>query len=164
MGVRSRINGYIAEAWPGAAGGGVPAVIARLDAAALEIRRNNEDVLQALPLEDQWPPVCRSMFGWPPADVPMIAYRNRLIHLAGSLKEVDWSLRTWLDKFESLLQRLYWESAYARVELGYLGIHEFTWRANERWIDALRQGYLKPIIKWTFSGTMSAADLDQLRD
>jgi hypothetical protein len=164
MAVKSRIHGYVEEAWPGAAGGGIPAVIARLNAAAAEISRHNEDMLQSLPLVDDWPPVCRPMVAWPAADAPMIVYRNRLFHLAASLKELDWSLRTWLDKFECLLRRLYWESAFVRVELAYLGIHEFTWRPIEGWKDALCEGRLSPIDKWTFSTTMSASDLDRLRD
>jgi hypothetical protein len=29
------------------------------------------------------------MFGWAPADAPLVVYRNRLIHFAASLKQPD---------------------------------------------------------------------------
>ena len=67
MAGKSRVHGYVEEAWPGAAGGGIPAVMARLNAAAAEISRHNEDMLQSLPLVDDWPLVCRPMVAWPAA-------------------------------------------------------------------------------------------------
>jgi hypothetical protein len=85
------------------------------------------------------------MFGWAPADAPMIVYRNRIIHLGASLKEMDWALREWLDKFEAVLRRLYWESAYVRFEAAYLGVHEFTWRPKRAWVEDLCCGRLSPI-------------------
>ncbi len=53
------------------------------------IPRHNEVALEVLPEEDEFPPLCRPMFGWPTAGAAMITYRSRLIHLAASMKEVD---------------------------------------------------------------------------
>jgi hypothetical protein len=164
MGVQSLLVGYIEEAWPGLAGGGDPDRLDRLRELDRKISEHNERVLEALPAEDAWPPLCRPMFGWPSADAPMVVYRNRLIHLAASLKQPDWELRDWLDKFESLLRRLYWESAYVRFEGGYLGVHEFTWRPAERWVRDLCQARLGPIDEWLFTSTVPAEDLARLRE
>jgi hypothetical protein len=164
MGVSSFLIGYIEEAWPGVAAGGDEAVLAHLEEAHRTLGRHNDAALQALPEQDEFPPLCRSMFGWPPAGAAMITYRNRLIHFAASMKEVDWYLRDWLDKFEALLRRLYWESAYARVETAYLGPHEFRWRPASEWVESLCKGRLTPIEKWSFTSTMDARALDRLRE
>lgn len=163
MGVQSRLVGYVEEAWPGVAAGGDPTLMQHLHDTAREIGRHNEAVLEGLPSEDDWPPLCRPMFGWAPANAPMIAYKNRLIHLAASLKEMDWELRDWLDKFEGLLRRLYWESAFVRFEGAYLGVSEFTWRPARPWVEGLCRGRLAPITEWAFTSTMPAEDLAQLR-
>jgi hypothetical protein len=164
MGVKSLLLGYVREAWPGGAAGGDPVVLARLDETARVIRQHNEGVLSALPEQDEFPPLCRPLFGWPPAGTAMITYRSRLFHLAASMKEVDWYLREWLDKFEGLLRRLYWESAYVRVETAYLGAHEFNWRPMSKWVEALCKGKLSPIPKWSFTSTMEASELGKLRE
>jgi hypothetical protein len=163
MGVQSRLLGYIEEAWPGLAAGGDPALMQHLLDTKRRIHQHNEKVLGALPDADQWPPLCRPMFAWAPSDAPMIVYKNRLIHLAASLKQMDFELREWLDKFEGLLRRLYWESAYIRFEAAYIGKHEFTWRPTEAWVKELCKGRLTPISEWSFSSTMPAEELAQLR-
>ncbi len=164
MGMTSFLLGYIQEAWPGLAAGGDPALLAQLQETARAVVRHNNAVLEALPEEDEFPPLCGAMFGWPFAGAPMITYTTRLIHLAASMKEVDWYLRDWLDKFEDLLRRLYWRSAYVRVETAYLGKHEFSWRPAEKWVESLCKGRLNSIQTWSFSSTMEAAELDRLRD
>ena len=164
MGVQSRLVGYIKEAWPGAAAGGDAALMQHLVDTDRAISRHNERVLGSLSETDFWPPLCRPMFAWAPTDASMIVYKNRLIHLAASLKEMDWALRDWLDKFEALLRRLYWESAYIRFEAAYLGVHEFTWRPTQAWVEQLCRGQLSPIAEWSFSSTMPTGDLADLRE
>jgi len=164
MGVQSLLVGYIKEAWPGLAGGGHGPTLDRLRAADREISAHNERVLESLPAEDTWPPLSRPMFGWAPVDAPMVVYKNRLIHFAASFKQPDWELRDWLEKFEGLLRRLYWESVYVRFEGAYLGIHEFTWRPTEAWVKELCQGLLVPIAEWSFTSSMPAGELEGLRE
>jgi hypothetical protein len=162
MGVQTRLLGYIEEAWPGLAAGGDPALMQHLVDTDHQISRHNDGVLKSLPEADDWPPLCRPMFGWAPADTPLIVYKNRLIHLAASLKELDWEFREWLDKFEAVLRQLYWESAYVRFEGAYIGVHEFKWRPTEAWMNELRRGRLAPITEWSFNSTLPADDLVRL--
>ena len=164
MGVQSRLIGYIEEAWPGASANGDVKQMQKLRDTDCEIIRHNETVLNELPIEDKWPPLCRHMFGWAPTKTPMIIYKNRLIHFAASLKEMDWALRDWLDKFELLLRQLYWESAFVRFEGAYLGDFEFTWLPNRSWVEQLCDAKLSPITEWSFSSTMPLDDLAGLRE
>jgi hypothetical protein len=164
MGMQTRLLGYIEEAWPGLAAGGDPELMRHLLDAGRRITRHNEEVLGALPGADEWPPLCRPMFGWAPAGTPMIEYGNRILHLGASLKAMDGALRDWLDKFEALLRRLYWESAYVRFEGAYVGVQEFTWRPTERWVKELCRGRLSPIADWSFRSTLPAEELHRLRE
>src|SRR4051794_24381317 len=104
MGVPTIFLGYIEEAWPGNVGDGGPGAKEHLRALTAEIARHNEAALKALPPEDEFPPLCRPMFGWPPAG-SQITYQNRIIHFAACMKNVEFCLREWVDKFEQLLRR-----------------------------------------------------------
>jgi hypothetical protein len=132
MGVRSFLYGYIEEAWPGAKSDGSREHLQLLVDNAHAIERHNDAVLSMLPLEDAWPPLNKHMFGCALSDAPMINYKTRPIHFAASLKEVDWELRDWLDKFEVLLRDLYCEKAVVHCHAAYLGQHLFIWRPASR--------------------------------
>jgi hypothetical protein len=162
--MQTRLLGYIEEAWPGLAAGGDPALMQHLLDTGRRISQHNEQVLRSLPEADEWPPLCRPMFGWAPAGASMIVYRNRILHLGASLKDLERAARDWLDKFEGLLHRLYWESAYVRCEFGLFGAHEFRWRPSEAWVRGLCQGRLAPIQNWSFESTLAASDLGQMRE
>ena len=164
MGVASYIVGYIEEAWPGVAAGGDPRVMEKLTAAADLIARHNEATLKSLPEHDEFPPLCRPMFSWAPSHAPMITYKNRLIHFAASMKQIDSSTRTWLDKVDSLLKTLYWESAYVRVQTAYMGTYEFTWQVPFEWIEMTCKGEVQPITTWRFSSNMEQQELESLRE
>lgn len=120
MSVTTFIIGYIVEAWPGRSGSSDPEQLARLEEIEATIREHSEKVLRELPEEGVWPPLCRPMFSLPPASARMIVHRRRLIHFGAALHELDFEVRDWLDKFESLLRNLYWHSAYVRVEAVYV--------------------------------------------
>jgi hypothetical protein len=160
MGVESLFLGYIQEAWPGVKGNDEERQHKRVIDTA--IKEQTDRVLAALPDEDHWPPLCKPMFGWPAVGTPLITYKNRVIHFAGSLKNADFVLRDWLDKFESLLSQLYWEEAYVRVEKGYIGTHEFRWKPQKEWTLALCSGRISPILTWDFTTTLQT--LESLRD
>jgi hypothetical protein len=162
--VQSYLIGYIEEAWPGVASGGDPERLERLQDAATQIARRNDAVLNALPERDEWPPLCRPMFGWPPPDDPSIAFRSRLIHFAAIQKELDQWLRDWIDKFEGLLRSLYWESVYVRVETAYLGTYEFGWRPTDGWLSDLHAIRLRPVTEWSFVSSMDLEELNGLRE
>ncbi len=164
MGMTSRLYGYIDEAWPGAAAGGNPQKMQFLVARAREIEQHNEATLNALPAPDAWPPVSRDMFGWAPYDSHMVVYKNRPIHFAASLKEVDWNLGDWIEKFERLLRTLYWEKALVHFEGAYGDEHTFVWHPKREWVSRLCSGILEPISEWERTSTMEESDLEQRRE
>ena len=163
MGVQSLLYGYIQEAWPGVRSNGSERHLQLLINNARAIEKHNEAVLAALPAEGEWPPLNRSMFAHAPAGAPMINYKGRLIHFAAALKEVDWDLRDWLDKFELLLKQLYWERAVVHCETAYLAEHRFEWRPPREWVTRLTDGLLEPILTWDFKTSMDLVELEKLR-
>jgi hypothetical protein len=156
MGVALLFVGYIQEAWPGTAGDN--AEKQRKHEIIAMIGEQTDRALEALPTEDDWPPLCKSMFGWPPVKAPLIGYEHRMVHFAASMKNVDFALRDWLDKFESLLRKLFWNEAYVRVEQGYIGTHEFRWKPKKDWLGALYAGTLTAITDWDFTTTLAYLD------
>jgi hypothetical protein len=164
MGVPTIFLGYIREAWPGASAGGDASFLARLVATSASIKAHNETVLSNLPMEDSFPPLCRPMFAWPHADTPLISYKYRIIHVGACVKDADFVARDWLDKFEQVLRKLYWESAYVRIETVYTGTHEFTWRVTDHWTNDLCRGKVHPINEWAFTSTTDPAELERMRE
>lgn len=160
MGVALLFLGFIQEAHPGWAGDNEEKQ--RKSELSLAIGRRTDEVLAALPEEDNWPPLCKPMFGLPPSGTALITYERRLVHFAASVKNVDFALRDWLDKFETLLRQLYWQEAYLRVEQGYIGTHEFRWTPRKDWVDTLYTGRITPITDWDFITTLEG--LESLRE
>jgi len=163
MGMPSRLYGYIDEASPGWASGNDPVQMERRKSNSWHIHRHNRMIMSTLPPADTWPPLDRHMFGWVPADAEVSNHYGLNIHFAASLKEVDWDLRTWLDKFEVLLRCLYWERVVLHFEAAYLGHHTFTWRPKEEWLSRVWKGHLELITEWDFESSMELKDLAQLR-
>lgn len=159
MGMESRILGYIEEAWAGQA-----TDMAKKELLSQAIREHNEEVLRALPESDEFPPLCRPMFGWPPAGYSEITYRYRLIHFAACVKQIEDGLGEWLDKVEELLRRMYWQRVFIHIQTGYWGTYEFTWRPSDGWLnDLCLREQLRPLTDWTFKTTMDEAMLKEIR-
>ena len=94
----------------------------------------------------------------------MITYKNRLIVVGASLKNLEGATRNWLDKFEAILRQLYWESAYIRCEFGLYGPHEFRWRPPESWVKELCQARLSPIRQWSFECTLQELEKEKIHE
>ncbi len=163
MGVHTSIHGYIKEAWSGSRANGYEELWNQLRSNDRTLKLHNESVLGALPEEDGWPPMTRHMFGWAPPTDAVITYKGRPFHFAASLKDVDFEVRDWLDKFEALLRHMYWEDAVVHVQTAYLGHHTFSWRPKPEWVTRLSSGMLEPIASWDFTSTMEAEDPEGLR-
>jgi hypothetical protein len=136
----------------------------RKKAVAEEICRRNEGVIDGLPVEDAFPALCRGMFGMDREKSWLISFRNRPIHFAASMRNADFCVRDWLDKFEGLLREMYWESAYVRVKGGYMGAYEFEWKPERAWVEAMGKGELRKITAWEFKSSMEEKRLEGLRE
>jgi|GEM_PF-2102267 len=153
MGMKSVLYGYIEEA----------SADVGCDASDRSnqnlIAVHNQAIISTLPEIDEWPPLPRSIFSMPPPNAPMVCYRNRPIHFAAILKEVDWEMAAWLDKFEALLHKLHWESALVHLSGAYIGPHAFEWRVASESFTQDDQGRLDQPKIWRFNTTLKDVDL-----
>jgi hypothetical protein len=67
-------------------------------------------------------------------------YWGGVIHFGVSYKGIEGYWEDWLNEFESLLSRLYWESAVVQMDNDERGRHRFEWHvSNEEqeayWLD-----------------------------
>lgn len=82
----------------------------------------NNGALEALPADDSYPPLCRSMMGVTGSDALHGSFRGqRLFYLGGYLNHILEHLPEWLDKFEAFLKRLFWTEAELHVDGGWYG-------------------------------------------
>jgi hypothetical protein len=85
-------------------------------------QRTNDATIKALPEDDSYPPLCRSLFSVTGDDSKHGAFREqRLIFFAGHFNYFVQDMAPWLDKFESLLRKLFWINAEVFVSGGITG-------------------------------------------
>ena len=102
------------------------------------------------------------MFGCAPAKSKKYSRYGRVIHFADTFTEVEWDIRTWLDKFEVLLRCLYWRKVVVHMEAFYLPDQTFVWQAKKEWLSRLTESLQLPK-EWDFESSMEIKDLSQLR-
>src|SRR5690349_11159562 len=100
------------------------------------LQSHNQRILAELPVQDQSPsPLVRGMFAVP--DWRGGLHLGQVIPFGGSFEDdamsKDW-WDAWLDKFESLLRRLYWTSVVLHLESTYAfrGHRVLRWHPTER--------------------------------
>jgi hypothetical protein len=118
---------------------------------------HNEKIISELPEIDDWPPLSKNMFGIThsnPTDGSNYAYYGRIIHFGASFKTIEYEWKEWKDKFENLLTRLFWSSAYVHMKPFYADIQTFKWHINfDKW--QIGEGDILDPIKpehWDFEG------------
>ena len=118
-----------------------------------EIRRlqqRNEAILAALPEEDGYPYLTRSMFSFAGPKQVQGTYRTHVFHFGGSISGLDvGGVPTWVGKFEGLLSRLYWCEAAAHIWTDYIdGCYFFWWKWKEEIMATYESGDPQPTTKW----------------
>lgn len=103
-----------------------------------EIYSHNETVINNLPISDSWPPLSKEMFSITKnnkeIEGPNLEYCGRMIHFAACLNSVEHEWEEWKEKFENLLQNLYWTEAYVHFKTEYTGVISFNWRVDlKKW-------------------------------
>ena len=96
-----------------------------------KIYAHNSKVLLELPEFDEWPPLDQNMLNitepYPKDRGPNYGYCGRLIHFGGNFKSIEHEWKEWKEKFESLLEKLYWLEAQVHVQTEYLELQTYTW-------------------------------------
>lgn len=116
----------------------------------------NLDVIAQLPREDSWPPIVQGMF-----TVPMKVdgdaqnqgfYKVQMIHFAASFNNFSLEWSKWLEKFESLLKKLYWFEVHLHLSIELHGQFDYSWKVAE---EAIKGFHSKPPVAvgtWEFAG------------
>ncbi|WP_185230413.1 hypothetical protein [Teredinibacter franksiae] len=95
-----------------------------------ELRRStNRDAMLSLPKADEWPYLCQEMFAIPRIESGGEHYQTEVMHFGASYKAVEYEWSQWMEKFEALLNRMYWVSAVVHLETELTGTHTFTWES-----------------------------------
>lgn len=91
----------------------------------------NLAAVEALPVEDEYPPPTRGIFAVPMdyARPGSAFYREQVIHFGASFNHLSESWHLWLPKFEGLLRRLYWSEARLHLRIELYGEYEYRWSA-----------------------------------
>jgi hypothetical protein len=113
----------------------------------------NKAAIDALPEEDDWPPLVRSLFAVPmDYERPGTAfYRSQMIHFGASFNHFSEFWHLWLAKFEALLRRLYWWEAYLHLDMEIHGRFEYRWRVVPGSIPFFLDPP-QPTTEWMFEG------------
>jgi hypothetical protein len=118
----------------------------------------NEQVIKSLPLDDDHPWVDASIFSLP-GPHPIGTFRRQLIHFGLTIKENtsplyingefwEWHY-IWIQKFEVILRKLFWNSARLILESDFNPRRrEFTWRPTDEGFRKMYEEPHIPIDEW----------------
>lgn len=110
----------------------------------------NAEAINSLPVNDEWPPLSRSMFGASFNEREI--YGGQVIHFGAAFKNIDeddedWQL--WLKKFENLLSKMWWYHAQVCSSQEIRGNFVYVWEPTGDEIDRIISGKdLTPVQKW----------------
>ncbi len=147
MGHRTSLSGHIQEPW-------------YLRDGDRQIRRlweANRRVINSLPSNDDWPPLYRRMFscsqpGSSRSGHIISSYRGSVIYFGGSFSSIFYEWHEWLEKFEGLLRRLYWEHAVVVLVTEWMGQHVYRWDAEIPNGSFYQDSRPVPVQSWRFEG------------
>jgi hypothetical protein len=116
--------------------------------------RLNHAAVEALPSEDDYPPLTRGML-----TVPMdfgrpgtAFYREQLIHFGASFNHLSEYWHLWLAKFEGLLRQLYWSEVRVHLQLELHDAYDYRWRAAWDGTPPWLRSPPEPTAEWRFEG------------
>ena len=109
----------------------------------------NPKVLESLPARDSFPYLPRDVFSCTPPDSSG-TFCAPIIHFGGSMNHLDFgAVPDWIEKFESLLRKLYWHEATAHIWTDYIdGAYQFWWKADHEAFANVTPGRPQPTTFW----------------
>ncbi|HET8711807.1 MAG TPA: hypothetical protein VFM32_10540 [Spongiibacteraceae bacterium] len=117
-------------------------------------RHANRQVLAALPSVEDWPLIGREMFVLPSTTLVVDDLHTEVVPFGNSYKGVEYEWEQWLQRFEDLLQNMFWVSATVHLETEFNGTHTFTWHTDKEF-HAPNSGPLSMRCEWTHeAGTL----------
>jgi hypothetical protein len=116
-----------------------------------KLHRLNQEVIGALPkLDNDFPWINQSMFNIPNEQG---VFRDQIITFGASYKTLEYEWHLWLEKFEAILQKLYWlnTNIYAKFEV--MGSYEYHWSLSREEQSRCLFDAPIPIENWIFEST-----------
>jgi hypothetical protein len=111
------------------------------------LHRANVRAVGALPEHDDWPPLVRSMFSV--VDGP---YKRQAIHFGATFKELEWSWEAWLEKFERLLAKTFWDDVRLHLVTEWTGEWSYRYGLVATPYDAWAGAPPRQPSGWTLQG------------
>lgn len=124
------------------------------------LQERNLVTLSALPAEDSWPPLARSMFS-SPDDKPLSGtHRAQIITLGASMKNVEFGeLGDWTEKLEPLLKRLHWFRATVHMLTEVMGDFRLEYEVSARILESYSTDQPQPTDEWVRTAFHNDAEL-----
>ncbi len=111
-------------------------------------RQVNRQVLSSLPSVEDWPLIGREMFVLPSPTLVVDDLHTDVVPFGNSYRGVEYEWQQWLQRFEDLLQNMYWVSATVHLETEFNGTHTFTWHTDSEFHEP-NSGPLTMRCEWT---------------
>ena len=147
MGERCSLSGHIQSPW----------YFRGTDEDVSRLEKENQRVISELPELGEWPYLTRGMFAFSPNATFLrsevtTTFRGQVIYFGGSFSKLylDWA--EWLEKFESLLRRLYWEHATATLIPELIEPNTYHWTATHETLERFSSTPPIPVQDWEFEG------------
>ena len=133
-------------------------------------QRLNEEAINRLPDDDEWPWMTRDMFQFP-ATEPVGTYQTQIVHFGLSMKDgvplkdsadydpiENWrnpardSITGWIEKFEKLLSQMYWYYAAVHVNTDFEPERKFSYTITRESIELMcKSAEPQPVTDWELS-------------
>lgn len=115
----------------------------------------NKAAILSLPRRDTWPYLSADIFSSSGEDELAGTFYSQIIHFGASYHAVEQSWGQWIDKFEELLQKMYWSSVVVHLETEQSGNHIFTWESSSGHYHEPNTGSLELHREWVREGSLS---------
>ena len=115
------------------------------------LQEHNAKVISTLPDTDEWPWLVKAMFALP-APYPEGTFQDQIIHFGASFKDDPYDRSCWdewFEKFERLLQRMFWYSATVVLETDFEPDRKFQWIPDDQACEKMVSANPQPISSWS---------------
>ena len=117
-----------------------------------KLHRLNRKIIESLAEKDTFPYLTKSMFSIPGEEIEQGTFRSQIIHFAASMREPELQWKTWLEKFEAVLKKLYWFNAMVHLRSEMIGDYDYEWTVDASQIVHMLKDPPQPPAKWYFEG------------
>lgn len=111
-----------------------------------KLHRFNKQIIESLPLDELL--INRSMFNIPNEQG---IFRNQIITFGASYKTLEYEWNEWIEKFESLLRKLYWWDVVIHADFEVMGEYTYKWKVDT---EQIKENWFQdnplPINTWKF--------------